>query len=73
MTNEAVPEGQKPNGKKQYRISSFSNFVYHHDGVSAHTDGSRFSDLTICRNKREMKRFVKKLISEGYEEEMFVL
>jgi len=73
MTNAAVPEDQKPNGKKQYRISSWPNSVSHHDGVSAHTDGSRFSGITICRNNKEMKRFIKKLILDGYEEEMFVL
>lgn len=50
------------------RIGMARHVVNHHDGVKTHPDGSKFFDLTICRNKRNLKKFVADLRRQGYVE-----
>ena len=48
-------------GKAKYTISF-------HDGVQTHKDGSPFFGIAIFKNKKKLKGFTNKLISEGYKE-----
>lgn len=43
--------------------------VNFHDGLKKHKDGSLFFDVKIFNKKKELKAFVEKLKSEGYQEE----
>ena len=49
-------------GKARYVV----NF---HDGNKKHDDGSKFFDVHICHNKKELKIFVDSLKTNGYSEE----
>jgi hypothetical protein len=48
-------------GKAKYTI----NF---HDGIQIHKDGSPFFGIAIFKNKKKLKGFTDKLITEGYQE-----
>lgn len=48
-------------GKAKYTISF-------HDGIQTHKDGSPFFGIEIFKNKKKVKLFTDKLISEGYKE-----
>jgi len=55
---------------KTYRYSPAIGRARHcvifHDGHKTHKDGSPFFDLQICRNKRNLARFIKSLEEQGY-------
>ena len=51
-------------GKAKYVV----NF---HDGIKRHKDGSRFYDIRIFSNKKEMDKFIKELVKEGYKIDTF--
>ena len=54
---------QKDNiGKSKYVISS-------HDGKKKHKDGSDFYDIDIFKNKKDLEKKRKELISKGYSED----
>lgn len=42
--------------------------VSYHDGVKRYKDGSRFYDLRIFGNKKELAKFIKILTNDGYLE-----
>ncbi len=48
-------------GKAKYTISSY-------DGIQKHKDGSPFFGIDIFKNKKKLKDFTDKLLSEGYTE-----
>lgn len=45
--------------------------INYFDGQSCHKDGSPFYGMMICHNEREQKRYIKKLIAEGYRERRY--
>ena len=51
-------------GKAKYVV----NF---HDGIKRHKDGSRFYDIRIFSNKKEMDKFINELVKEGYKIDTF--
>jgi hypothetical protein len=48
-------------GKSKYVV----NFC---DGVKKHSDGSRFYDIRIFKNKKMFEAFILSLINTGYQE-----
>ena len=46
-------------GKAKYLVS-------YHDGQKTHNDGSPFFDISIFKNQRTMKQFIRELESLGY-------
>lgn len=48
-------------GKAKYTVSF-------HDGIKKHKDGSPFDDLMVFKNKKALKSFIGKLVSENYVE-----
>ena len=50
----------------QYNIGNAKYVVNFHDGESTHNDGSPFFCIKIFSNKKELAKFERKLISEGY-------
>jgi len=47
-------------------VGSSKYLVNFHDGVNTHKDGSEFYDIKIFTNKKELKKFEKELLKEGY-------
>ena len=45
-------------------------YISFHDGVQVHKDGSPFYDLRIVKNKKDLKLFTNKLLTNGYKERM---
>ncbi len=43
--------------------------VSYHDGQQIHPDGSRFYGIRICKNKKDLRSFIKELKRSGYKEE----
>lgn len=52
----------------KHQIGKARHCVSFHNGVSTHKDGSPFFDMHICKNKRNLARFIKALEAEGYTE-----
>jgi len=42
--------------------------VNHHDGEKTHKDGSKFFDIAIFTNKKNMNKFIGGLKMDGYTE-----
>jgi len=53
----------------QYNIGKAKYVVNFYDGVRTHKDGSKFYDMRILKNKKDLKKFFCKLRDEGYVEE----
>ena len=47
-------------GKAKYLVN-------HHNGVSTHKDGSRFFDIAMFKNKKDLNNFTKDLDNKGYK------
>ena len=43
--------------------------VFFHDGVKVHPDGSKFFDVRIFTNKKNLKLFTDDLTKKGYKNE----
>lgn len=52
----------------QYNIGRVRYAVSFHNGQTTHKDGSPFFDLHLCRNRRDLARFVRSLVLQGYTE-----
>ena len=48
-------------GRAKYTIS-------YHNGIDTHKDSSPFFGIAIFKNKKDLKKFTDKLLSEGYSE-----
>jgi len=59
-----------PHMKKNYyiqeRIGRAKYVASFHDGKDTHKDGSPFYHIKIFSNKRELTRFEKQLLNDGY-------
>lgn len=51
-----------------YGIGKARYVVNFHDGEKTHPDGSKFYDIHIANNKRDLNAFVTKLRHSGYTE-----
>ena len=54
-----------------FGIGTAKYVVNSHDGIKRHNDGSRFYDIRIFSNKKEMVKFIKELEKEGYKLDTF--
>lgn len=54
-----------------HQIGKAKYVVSYHDSVKKHNDGSPFFDMEICKNKKNLAKFLKKLSEEGYVEKSF--
>ena len=54
-----------------FGIGTSKYVVNFHDGIKRHNDGSRFYDIRIFSNKKEMVKFIKELEKEGYKLDTF--
>jgi len=50
----------------RYNIGKCKYVVNHHDGIKTHTDGSKFFDIAIFKNKIALNKFVTDLTKVGY-------
>lgn len=50
----------------QYNIGRSKYVVSYHNGIKTHSDGSRFYDIAIFKNKIKLNAFVKDLKKQGY-------
>ena len=50
----------------QYNIGKAKYVVCHHNGESAHDDGSAFFDVAIFKNKKKLDIFISGLVKSGY-------
>lgn len=57
----------------QYNVGKSKYVVNYHDGEKRHDDGSRFYDIFLTNNKKELYKFIKCLENEGYTERMFTI
>ena len=55
----------------QYNIGKSKYCLNYHDGEKRHEDGSRFYDIFLTNNKKELARKIKELKAQGYTERMF--
>lgn len=55
----------------QYNIGKCRYVVNFHDGLKVHNDGSKFFDIAIFRNKRDLNIFLAELRNKGYIESRF--
>ena len=49
-----------------YNIGQAKYVVNFHDGVQKHRDGSRFFDIQIFKNKKDLAKFTMSLSDKGY-------
>ena len=54
-----------------FGIGTAKYVVNFHDGIKRHKDGSRFYDIRIFSNKKEMGKFIKELEKDGYKLDTF--
>lgn len=52
--------------KERNNIGSAKYVVSFHDGIKLHTDGSKFYDIRIFKNKIKKNTFIKELVKDGY-------
>ena len=52
----------------QSNIGKAKYVVNFHNGVKTHSDGSRFFDISIFRNKKKRDAFIETLLNDGYIE-----
>ncbi len=53
----------------QHNIGKAKYVVSFHDGKNKHEDGSRFYDIKIFKNKKDLGEFLTTLTEKGYVEE----
>jgi len=51
-----------------YGVGKIKYLVSFHDGIKVHRDGSPFYDVKIVKNKKDLKLFTNKLLTDGYKE-----
>ena len=51
----------------QFNVGKAKYVLNFHDGVKTHKDGSKFYDMKIFSNKKELKKAIKQLQKEGYK------
>lgn len=51
-----------------YNVGKCKYIVNYHDGLKKHNDGSKFYDIAIFKNKKDLNNFIKELTKNGYEE-----
>jgi hypothetical protein len=49
-----------------YNVGKSKYIVRFHNGEKIHTDGSKFFDINIFKNKKTLNKFVSELIIVGY-------
>jgi hypothetical protein len=54
--------------RTQDNIGTAKYTVSFHDGIKTHSDGSKFFDIRLFRNKKKRDQFIKELKAEGYTE-----
>ena len=54
-----------------FGVGTAKYVVNFHDGIKRHNDGSRFYDIRIFTNKKEMGKFIKELEKYGYKLDTF--
>ena len=52
----------------QDKIGTARHVVSYYDGEKQHSDGSAFFDIAICKNKKNLRKFLNKLSLAGYRE-----
>ena len=55
--------------KKFYTQSGLARskyYVFFHDGIKRHNDGSEFFDMRSFNNKKVLNKFISELRTEGY-------
>jgi hypothetical protein len=52
----------------RYNIGKARYVISYHDGIKTHNDGSRFYDLCIFKNKKNLNKYITFLKSTGYIE-----
>lgn len=52
----------------QTNVGKSKYVVNYSDSIKTHEDGSRFYDIRIFRNKKEVASFIKELSRKGYKE-----
>lgn len=50
-------------------IGKCRHIINFNDGVKTHSDGSPFYDVKVFGNKRELHKFMRCLIADGYIEQ----
>ena len=53
-----------------YDVGKIKYLVSFHDGIKVHKDGSKFFDIKIIKNKKDLKLFTNALLANGYKERM---
>jgi hypothetical protein len=51
-----------------YGVGKSKYVVNYHDGIKTHGDGSRFFDIAIFRNKKDLEKFIGKLKLDNYKQ-----
>ena len=49
-------------------VGKARHLVNFHDGKKMHKDGSKFFDIKIIKNKKDLKLFTNALLASGYKE-----
>ena len=55
----------------QNNIGKAKYIINFHNGIKKHKDNSKFYDIRICKNKKELKTFTDNLRKKGYYENIF--
>jgi hypothetical protein len=53
---------------QMYGVGKSKYVVNYHDGIKTHGDGSRFFDIAIFRNKKDLEKFIGKLKLDNYKQ-----
>lgn len=67
LVKESVNEGKK-RFRQQNNIGKAKYTISYHDGEKKHKDGSDFFDIKIFKNKSDLEKFKKELLTKGYTE-----
>ena len=49
-----------------YNVGSAKYLINYHDGIKKHNDGSKFYDMNIYKNKKDLKNKINELKDLGY-------
>lgn len=55
----------------QHNVGKAKYVLNYHDGEKRHEDGSRFYDVFLTNNKKELSKKIVELRKQGYTERMF--
>ncbi len=61
--------GEGKSYKEQHGIGKAKYTVSFHDGKKTHKDGSKFYDIKIFKNQKDLANFITKLKKDGYSKE----